>query len=164
MLVTYLSRSGNTRSIAEAIYSGLDGHKELKLMREVEDLEAYDMVFVGFPIIGAGAPRAARSFLAKMPPGKKVALFLTHGMPGDMEKLRPMVEKCKIAAQGKDLVGVYNCQGKLAPFMAVVLRLYPDRDVRRWVAAGGDGIGIGHPNHEEVAKAVDFGRTLSSAN
>lgn len=157
VLVTYLSRSGNTQRVAENIYRSIEGDKELRPLAEVGDLDGYDLVFFGFPIIGAGAPGKARKFLARAE-GRKVALFVTHGMPGDMAKLGPMLEKCRKAAGGASLVGMYDCQGRLSRSMAALLRLYPDREVRQWVKEGGERVGVGHPDQGELSAAAEFAR------
>lgn len=160
VLVTYLSSSGNTKRVAEAIYNEIEGEKELREMSEVRSLDGYDLAFVGFPIVGSGAPSKAKRFLSRTARGKRTALFVTHGMPADMEKLRPMLEKCRQAAGGSEVVGMYDCQGKMAGFMTKVLRLYPDREVRQWVRSGGDRVGVGHPNAWELSGASDFAREV----
>jgi flavodoxin len=160
VLVTYLSGSGNTERVARAIYDGIGGNKELLPMGEVESLEGYDLVFVGFPIIGRGAPRKARKFLHQHANGKKVALFITHGMPGSMEMLRPMLDSCVASAGGAELQGMLDCQGRLAGWMSKVMRVYPNAEVRKWVRAGGESIGIGHPSKEDLDKAREFAAGL----
>ena len=62
-LVAYVTQSGNTRKVAEAIYGEIPGEKELKELSEVESLEGYDLAFVGFPIIAFGPEKSAREFL-----------------------------------------------------------------------------------------------------
>ena len=49
-LVTCVSRTGNTRKVAEAIFDGITGDKDMKELRQVESLDCYDLTFVGFPI------------------------------------------------------------------------------------------------------------------
>ena len=164
VLVTYLSNSGNTEKLAKAIFDGVEGEKMLRPMKEVDDTSGYDMLFVGFPVIAKGAPRRAKKFLSRHAQGKKVALFVTHGMPATMDMLVPMLDNCWTAAQGSQLVGRMDCQGKLAGWMASAFRLYPNAEVRRWVRAGGESIGEGHPGSEDLARAKDFGHSLTADN
>jgi flavodoxin len=52
VLVTYRSITGNTKKIAEAIFNEIEVEKEFKHFREVESLDDYDFVFVGYPVEG----------------------------------------------------------------------------------------------------------------
>ncbi len=60
VLVAYLSQTGNTRRVAEAIYEEIEAEKEIKPLSEVESLEGYDLAFIGFPI-HASKPAAETS-------------------------------------------------------------------------------------------------------
>jgi len=110
MLVAYLTRTGNTRVIAGQISRALgadlfeiettDAYPEdyLEMVAQAErererkagfepplkalvpDLQAYDTVFLGFPIWGQTAPSVIRSFLSKHDlNGKSLIPFVTHG-------------------------------------------------------------------------------------
>ena len=107
-LVAYLTRSGNTRVIAETLHRQLgadlfeirpasaypadyeehvarakrerDSGFEPPLAEKVGDLASYDEVFLGFPIWGETAPPPIRSFLkAHDLRGKTLRPFITHG-------------------------------------------------------------------------------------
>jgi flavodoxin len=52
VLVAYMTSTGNTKKIAEAIYSEIATEKEIKPVREVQNLEGYDLAFLGFPTHG----------------------------------------------------------------------------------------------------------------
>nr|MQY61352.1 flavodoxin [bacterium] len=43
ILVTYLSQTGNTKKIAEAIFEDLEGDKTIKPMDEVQKIEGYSL-------------------------------------------------------------------------------------------------------------------------
>jgi flavodoxin len=108
MLVAYFTRSGNTRVIAGTIRRTLnadlfeihplraypedyeqtveqarqerDRGYEPPLAARVQDIAAYDTVFLGFPIWGETAPPVIRSFLrAHDLSGKTLRPFITHG-------------------------------------------------------------------------------------
>lgn len=114
ILVAYLSRTGNTRVVARQIRWAHDAELfeilpasaypedyeetvrqatrerasgyQPPLARNVADIAAYDVVFLGFPIWGTSAPATIRSFLSRHDlPGKTLVPFITHGGygPGD---------------------------------------------------------------------------------
>lgn len=107
-LVAYLTRSGNTRVIAETLQRKLaatlfeirparaypadyEQHVaqaererqagfEPPLAARVEDIATYDEIFLGLPIWGTTAPAPIRSFLkAHDLVGKRLRPFITHG-------------------------------------------------------------------------------------
>lgn len=111
ILVAYFSWSGNTRTMAEAIQTHLDtdlfeittvnGYSEdyntvldeaqaeqrenarPELAEQVEDMEQYDVVFLGYPNWWGDAPMAIYSFLdAYDLSGKTVIPFVTSGGSG----------------------------------------------------------------------------------
>ena len=50
ILVAYLSKTGNTKKVAEAIFDEITDEKELKKIEDVDSLDGYDYSFLGFPI------------------------------------------------------------------------------------------------------------------
>jgi flavodoxin len=112
-LVAYLSLTGNTKKVAEAIYSQVPDEKEMKELGGVENLEGYDLCFIGFPVHAGNPAAAAKEFLKKNGTGKRVALFVTHAVPEDAEGVPPILDACRQAAAIADLVGFFDCQGEL---------------------------------------------------
>ncbi|HEY3420255.1 MAG TPA: flavodoxin family protein [Methanomassiliicoccales archaeon] len=160
-LVTYISSTGNTKRVADAIYRGIDGDKELLPMSEVGSLSDYDLIFVGHPVQKAGSPRKVKRFL-KRAEGKSVVLFITHAMPRDLEWFKPMYEDCVRSAAGTKLMGIYECQGELAHGLPFLLRLHPYGYVRKWARMGDEEHGVGHPDEVDLSKAAAFGRDAHS--
>jgi flavodoxin len=107
-LVAYFSRSGNTRVIAGLIQRRLnadtieleraapypadyletvaeatrerDRGTEPALKAGIPELDAYDTIYLGFPIWGETAPAVVRSFLERHDlAGKTLIPFITHG-------------------------------------------------------------------------------------
>ncbi len=82
ILVAYATNSGTTTEVAQAVAEELNrgGHQaEVARLAEVANLEAYQAVVLGAPMI-VGWHRAARSFLKKHRQaltGMPVALFMT---------------------------------------------------------------------------------------
>ena len=108
VLVSYFSRSGTTRQVAQEIESQTGGTlfeivpeepypddydatvERFRQEREenarpavaslVEDISDYDVVFVGFPIWGGDIPYVVRTFLEQYDlTGKTIVPFCTHG-------------------------------------------------------------------------------------
>ena len=50
ILVTYISWTGNTKKVADAIFEVLGGDKTIKTMDEAQILDEYDLIFIGFPV------------------------------------------------------------------------------------------------------------------
>ena len=65
VLVTYFSQTGNTKKIAEAIFDEIQTEKEIKPLKDVENLESYDFAFIGFPVHGFGPTKKAADFIKK---------------------------------------------------------------------------------------------------
>ncbi len=114
VLVTYMSQTGNTKKVAEAIFQEIKGKKEIKPMQEVVSLAGYDLAFVGFPIQASGPAGDAKGFLEQHVKGKNVALFTTHAAPEDKPELKEWLDGCKAAAAGANLLGVFNCRGEMS--------------------------------------------------
>ena len=112
-LVACISQTGNTKKVAEAIYSQLPEEKEMKELGELEDLEGCDLCFIGFPVHAGNPAVAAKEFLEKNGAGKKVALFVTHAAPEDAEDVPGLLDACRKAATNAELVGLFDCQGAL---------------------------------------------------
>ncbi len=115
VLVAYISWTGNTRKVAEAIFSQIQVENEIKTISEVDDLKVYDLVFVGFPIHAFGqVPAEAQRFLEEYCAGKKIVLFVTHGAPEYSLLVPEWLAKCKLIAQNSKLLGIFNCTGQVA--------------------------------------------------
>lgn len=151
-LVAYMSKTGNTRKIAEAIYDKLACEKELKTVDSVNDTSAYDIAFYGFPIHQFGPDKKTREFLEKnCTDGKKVALFITHAAQEDAPELPEWLEKFKAAASSADVVGFFNCQGQLAKGVKFIMYIAPSL---REMAKRDDS--KGQPDAARMAKARAF--------
>ncbi len=56
ILVAYRSVTGNTNTIAEAIFGEIEGEKEIKPFKDVDTIDGYDFIFIGCPIEFFGEP------------------------------------------------------------------------------------------------------------
>ena len=158
VLIAYMSLTGCTRKIAEAIFQEIREEKEIKELHEVDDLEGFDFVFVGFPMHGFDAPEEAKDFLEKHCMGRKIALFVTHGAPESSLDLPPWLAQCEKAAAGADLIDMFNCQGELAQNVIDELLKSDDPKVRSW-GEGGPST-RGQPDAVRVERARAFAREI----
>jgi len=86
VLVGYVSQTGNTKKVAEAIFGEIEGEKEIKKLDQIKNMKGYDLAFLGFPVRAFGPDKKAKKFLQTQCRGKKIALFITHASPEDHHK------------------------------------------------------------------------------
>lgn len=158
VLVAYLSQTGNTRRVAEAIYGEIDAEKELKPLSEVESLEGYDLAFIGFPIHASRPAEEARAFLEDKARGRRVAVFVTHAAPEDQEETRQYLENCRASLSGADLVGMFDCQGELAQAVIDLLARSDNPRYRQFAEYGPHT--KGQPDASRLEKARAFARQV----
>jgi flavodoxin len=159
-LVTYFSQSGRTRLVAEAIYGAITGEKEIKTFDQVDRLEKYDLIFIGFPIIAFGPAPQGKEFLEKYASGAKVALFITHAAPEKQEGLDIWLEKCREAAAGAKVTGMFDCMGELSEQVADFLIKSNDPVLRAFGERRGET--LGQPDESRLLRARQF--TLEMIN
>ncbi|MFO8010682.1 MAG: flavodoxin family protein [Dehalococcoidia bacterium] len=155
VLVTYFSQTGNTRKVAEAIFETIEGEKDIREFSNVDSLDDYGLTFVGFPMQAFGPAQQAKEFLANFCQGKEIALFLTHGVTEDFEELPRWLENCRQAADGAEVVGMFDCQGEVAEFLLDAARESDDPLMQKLAGAGEEGKG------QPDAKSLDEARAFA---
>lgn len=158
VLVTYLSQTGNTRRVAEAIYGEIEADKEIKPLSEVESLEGYDLTFIGFPVHASQPAAEAKAFLEEKAKGKKVAIFVTHAAPEGHEETQRYLENCRAAISEADLVGMFDCQGELAQAIIDMLAKSENPKHREFAEYGPQT--KGQPDDSRLEKARAFARQV----
>lgn len=161
ILVTYFSRTGNTKKIAEAIHDSIGQDAVILPLDKVEDLRPYSLVFIGFPVQSHSVPYQAELFLKKVPPGKKIALFSTHGSLPGMNLSRQALEYASILAAKAKLLGTFACRGKVSMQALEVLGRSPEHEEWTDMAASAST----HPDKHDIADAKAFAKwilTMSS--
>jgi len=130
-LVVYMSKTGNTKKVAEAIYEALDCEKEIMPIDQVVDIGGYDLSFLGFPMQRFGPdPKTVRFLRKYCQPGRDVALFVTHAAPEDADEIPGWLEGFRNAAAGANIVGMFDCQGQLAKWIKFIMSILPNRELR----------------------------------
>lgn len=161
LLVAYMSISGNTKKIAEAIFEELPDTKEIKPLNEIENLDDYDFSFIGFPVHQFGAPKQIKEFFEQHTIGKNVALFVTHATGLHMKNiLEPQLIRCKELAKNANLKGFYNCQGALSEQVAERMLNHEDPQLRKFAEMR--KFTLGRPNEEEIMNARKFAKEIIS--
>jgi flavodoxin len=160
VLVAYMTSTGNTKKIAEAVYGEINCEKELKPIKEVQDIGAYDLAFFGFPTHAEGPDKNVKEVLAKhCTNGRKVALFVTHCAPENAPEVPDWMAKFKQAAAGADIVGFFDCQGQMSKGVKLFLSISPKKKFRTWAKKDNSQ---GQPDEARLEKARTFAReTLS---
>ncbi|MBM3298322.1 MAG: hypothetical protein FJY83_12105 [Candidatus Aminicenantes bacterium] len=157
-LVAYFSRTGNTRAVAEAVHEALEQPKALLPLEKAADLEGYKVVFIGFPVQSHSVPFAVETFLKKIPAGRKIALFSTHGsLPGDRLS-REAVEHAVILAGRARVLGTFTCRGKVSLQALEVLKRSPEHEAWADMAASAST----HPDASDLEDARAFSRWIAT--
>jgi len=110
VLVAYMSRTGNTKKVAEAIYDAIPQPKEIRRVEDITSLEGYDLSFLGFPMHALGPDEKVKTFLEKHVKNRSIALFITHMAPEPYAREQGWIQKFKDAAVGANVVGIFDCQ------------------------------------------------------
>jgi len=155
-LVAYMSLTGNTKKVAEAIYSEIDCEKEIKPIGEVNDIGGWDLAFLGFPTHGYGPDKKTKEIMGNLcKNGRKVALFVTHAAPEDEPEVQEVMARFKQAAAGAELVGCFDCQGQLAKGVKLFMRLAPNKKLRSQAKKDNS---FGQPDQTRLENARVFAR------
>jgi len=158
VLVTYFSRTGNTRKIAEAIHGALGGTPDIFPMDEVRDLAPYGLLFIGFPVQSHSVPYRVEEFLKSVPAGKKIALFSTHGSLPGMKLSREAIEHASVLISKAKLLGTFSCRGKVSMQALEVLGKSPEHEAWADMAATAST----HPDEHDVADARAFATWIAT--
>ena len=157
-LVAYMSQTGNTKKVAEAIFEGIEDEKEIKRIEDVDSLEGYDIAFLGFPVHKMGPDGKTTKLLEKhCINGRDVVLFITHAAPENSPDLPPMLEQFRQAARGANIIDMFDCQGELGKTIKLVMSLMPDARLRKWAKEDNSK---GQPDQARLDRARFFSRNV----
>ena len=157
VLVTYYSETGNTEKLARAIYEGIARiEKEIIPLREDPKMENYDVIFCGFPVHASSVPPKVEPFLRRIPEGKNIALFATHGsMRGGQLAITAFYYAMSLSPKAK-VLGTFGCQGKVKPDLIEKLMQKPEH--KAWASEARNA--NGHPNQADLADGKEFARSM----
>ena len=160
ILVTYISWTGNTKNIAKAIFEALEGDTAIKPIDEVQNLDMYDLLFIGFPVHSHSVPLKAEELLKTIPSKKKVALFSTHGSLTGSRLSREALEHATILASKAQLLGSFSCRGKVSLQAMDVLSKSPEH--KAWVEMAASA--QTHPDEHDLEDARAFAKWIMTLN
>jgi len=157
ILVAYLSDTGNTRKIAEAIHASLrHTRKKLLAIDQAVDLESYDLIFCGFPVHHHSVPAKMVHFLHAIPQGKKIILFATHGALRGGEKAISAFYAALSMLPGQTVIGTFGCRGQVKPQMIDIWMDSPQHQAWAREAQSANG----HPDAADIEDAREFAETM----
>ena len=177
IMVTYYSLTGNTGKVAQAICDEiiLQGHIcELEELKNVnpENLDPYDVIFIGSACHDSGLANPVKQFLENLTDsaGLNLAGFVTHStqMPTQGQRQRELYNKwagfClptfENACSNKNIpfLGYFHCQGKPSPGIADFIHstiLTKDIEWNAYIAEV-----MKHPDKVDVQRAKDFAKRV----
>ena len=178
ILITYFSQTGNTEKIAQAIHevSSKNHESTLKKLKKVkiEELEDYNLVFIGSPCHDSDLAKPALRFLKKIPDSPKYAIagFYTHStfLPEGDERIKKLSEKWSgkcIATfeevkkeKNANFKGYFRCQGIPSPPIEQFIHKTIIKDEEEWA----DFIEEvkKHPNENDIEDAKKFAQDILS--
>ena len=163
ILVTYVTWSGNTKKVADAIFEALKDDKMIKPSDDVQTLDEYELIFIGFPVHSHSVPFKTEEFIKKLPAGKKIALFSTHGSLTGSRLSREALEHASILISSSQILGTFSCRGKVSIQAMEVLSKSPEH--KAWVEMAASA--QTHPDESDLEDARTFAKwimTLSFQN
>ena len=160
VLVTYFSQSGNTETIANAIYeeASQNNNADLKKLEEItpDEVAGYDVIFIGSPLHSGSLAAPVKECLGVLQEssGQKMAGFITHMAPAYPEQdLEALADPIKTACREKGIeyAGCFDCQGFLAEAMHEAVQKKLNMSDEQWAEMVKQM--TGHPNEEDMANA-----------
>jgi len=157
ILVAYHSETGNTRKVAEAIFAGLrHARKQLLPIDQAGDLEAYALLFCGFPVHHHSIPASMVHFLKRIPQGKRIALFASHGSLRGGEKALSAFFAAISLLTGQTVIGTFGCRGQVKPQLIDEWMDSPQHQAWAREAQSANG----HPDATALHDAREFAETM----
>lgn len=157
ILVAYHSDTGNTRKIAEAIFSAIRAtRKKLLPIDQAEDLAPYDLIFCGTPVQNHSVHPKMVRFFQEIPKAKKLAIFLTHGSLRGGEKAVSAIYHAVSLSSGQTVIGTFGCRGQVKPQMIDIWMDSPQHQAWAREAQSANG----HPDAADIEDAREFAETM----
>ena len=108
--------------------------------------------------IAFGPNPDAKAFLERNAAGKKIAMFITHKALEDSLDIAGWIAKCREAAAGTNIVGIFDCQGEVSD---EVINFLLKSDEPRMKAFGEQGPSTkGQPDESRLERARAFAKDV----
>ncbi len=156
-LVAYYSESGNTEKLAKAIYKGLEAtDNEIEKIGETTNFAAYDIIFVGFPVQSSSVPPKVEKALKRIPEGKMLALFGTHGsLRGGPLAISAFYYAISLASQAS-VIGTFGCRGEVKA--SLLEALMKKAEYKYWALEAQSA--EGHPDDADLEDGKQFAKLM----
>ncbi|MGD8667989.1 MAG: flavodoxin family protein [Desulfobacterales bacterium] len=156
-LVIYHSESRNTEKLANAIYEALDAtDNDIAQIDEVKDFAAYDLIFVGFPVHSSSLPSKVEKCIKRIPEGKFLALFATHGsLRGGPLAVSAFHYAITLAPQAR-VIGTFGCRGEVKA--SLIESLLKNPEYKFWALEAQSA--AGHPDEADLADGKHFASSM----
>jgi flavodoxin len=156
-LVTYYSESGNTEKLAKAIYEGLEAtDNEIEQISDSTSFEEYDVIFVGFPVHGSSVPSKAEKCLRRIPEGKMLAIFGTHGsLRGGPLAISAFHYAITLAPKA-NIIGTFACRGEVNA--GLLEKLMNKAEYKFWALEAQSA--LGHPDNGDLEDGKQFAELM----
>ncbi|MEM6886486.1 MAG: flavodoxin family protein [Verrucomicrobiota bacterium] len=158
-LVTYSTKTGNTRRVAEAIADKLQDEVTLCPVEEAPIVSEYDRIIHGFWVTTAGADELSLEYLNGIQ-GREISLFGTMGANPDNAYGRSIALRLKnhLKRNENTIGGWFLCKGEIDPALIAWMETlpeghsqYPTPERRQnWEDAKG------HPDAADLERAVEI--------
>ena len=162
ILVVYSTRTGNTKKVAEAIFSVMPLSAVLSSVNCAPGPDFFDCVIMGFWNHRAAPDPAMLRFMQRVS-GKKVGLFGTQGAWPDSDHSRRFMEKARQAVRDNEVLAEFVCMGKVDPVLLEKeaslppeLRRHNTTEERQRRLQEAEK----HPDEHDLAKAKDIFRNM----
>ncbi len=156
ILIAYFSLTGNTKKIAEAIHDTVEGDKTIKTVDDLQEVDEYTLLFIGFPVHSHSVPFKVENLLNRIPAGKKIALFSTHGSITGSPLSREALEHAVVTASKAKILGTFSCRGKVSSEALEILSKSPEHKLWAEMAASAQT----HPDEADLEDARAFARRI----
>ena len=152
-LVTYYSETGNTEKLAQGIFDGIqEAEKDLMKVGDLAGVDAYDVLFIGFPVQAHGVPKKVGEFVKGLPKGTNVAFFATHGsLRGGPLAIGAFYEAVALAAD-LAVLGTFGSRGAVKP--QIIEALLKKAEHKAWAKEAQSA--LGHPDAADIEDAKVF--------
>jgi flavodoxin len=156
-LVTYYSESGNTEKVAKAIYEGLEAaENEIAKISDEKNFDDYDVIFIGFPVHGSSVPPKTEKCLKRIPEGKMLALFGTHGSYRGGPLAISAFHYAITLAPKAIIIGTFGCRGEVKA--SLLEGLMNKAEYRFWALEAQSA--AGHPDDADFEDATQFAKQM----
>ena len=158
ILVTYFTQTGNTEKVAREMYGAIGAQKEILPVDSVKDPGVYDIIFCGFPVHAHSVPLPVEHFIKRIPAGKKIALFATHGSLRGGELATTAIEHAASLASTLKVLGTFGCRGKVDQKIIEALIKKPEHQA--WAEAAKSA--ALHPDESDLEDARHFAKRVTA--